>query len=719
MKKPLIILAMLMPLFLLADEGMWQPHQLPELKYTLTQQGLAFDIAHLSNQAEAPLNAVVSFADCTASFVSAEGLLLTNYQCGYERYTQHNTGETPIHQRGFLARQTAEELPAQAGTYLYVTEQVVDVTDHIIQQSEDISEPLARHEAIAQRRQDMVRECEQEQGYRCRIFGTYSGLEYYLVKQLEIRDVRLVYLPAKGIGQFGGLHKRWKWPRHTGDFVFYRAYVGPDGKPADYAAENKPFVPSSFLTVSAQSVEEKDFVMALGYPLKTNRYCLSTEVETKFNKIYPAEKAFHQQAIEVIRQFTAQNNEAAQKYQQILDTLANDVKWYDGMIQSYHSGETLSRKMASEQRLINWINANKHRREEFAPVLEKLSHLIEQSYATQQRDRVLHYFSMAKLPELAKRLYQLAQERRQAETERQQAALQQNITRFTEESAQLAASMDSRVDLELALHFLQHYAALPAEMRLPHLDRFFGMADGFNLAIVRHKLEAMYRRTQLSDDSERAAWLTRTVEDFQQSDDPMIAYAVAMYKTDQKLEKQQKMLRTELETARARYMQILFAFEPVLGKPVYPDANGMLRISYGSVRGYYPKDGIWFRPFTTAPGLLAKVTAEVPYNAPDKQVAALQRGNFDGFRHPRYQTLPINFLSTIDAGTGFSGAPTLNGKAELVGLLSDGVPESIIGDWDYDIRLNRAIHVDSRYILWQLQQVDNAGNLLNEISISR
>lgn len=700
-----------------ADEGMWQPHQLTELESVLKQRGLEISAESIARLTSFPMNAVISLGGCTASFVSDKGLAVTNHHCAYGSIQHNSSAEYNLLQQGFLARQFSEELPASPDARMFVTEAADNVTAQVHQQLSAELTGKARFEKLEQIRKALITECEQQPGYRCDVYSFHSGLEYYLIKQLEIRDVRLVYAPASGVGKFGGDVDNWSWPRHTGDFAFYRAYVGPDGKPADYAADNQPFTPPSFLKVSARGVNNGDFIMVPGYPGRTNRYRTAEEVRHQFTHIYPLSQQYRQQAIEVIRQYSAEGSDARLKYESVLASLANYAKNFAGMVQSYHSSAIQQRQDSEQQKLIKWIHSDKKRSEKYGPVVEQLNALIEQERLNQQRELVLSYFSYARLPDMAKRLYRQAKENEKPDAERDTGFQLRDQEQFTDRLKRLSRNIDPRVDLELALHFLRHYAQLPPEQRLTEFDRFFGIADGFNLEIVRHKLEGMYRKTTLIDEAERLGWLERSAAEFEQSDDPMLSYAVAMYQCDLAVEQKRKELAGQLALIRPQFMQAIIAFNKAQGKPVYADANGTLRVTFGTVKGYQPRDAVWYQPFTTAPGLLAKVTGVAPFNAPDRQVEALQKADFGRYQSKALRTLPVNFLSTADTTGGNSGSPTLNAKAELVGLLFDGVSESIIGDWVYDPQLNRSIHVDSRYMLWQMDKVDGAANVLNEMQI--
>ena len=234
-----------------SDEGMWQPHQLPEIASELKAKGLEIDPNSLSSLDQFPMNAVISLGGCTASFVSPKGLVVTNHHCAYGSIQFNSTPEHNYLQDGFLAKTYQDELPAAPGSRVYITESVSNVTDKVVGAIPDNASGTKRYKTIEDNRKALVAECEKAENYRCSVQSFHHGLEYYLVKKLEIQDVRLVHAPALSVGKFGGDIDNWMWPRHTGDYSFYRAYVGKDGKPAPYSEDNVPYEPVSYLKVSA------------------------------------------------------------------------------------------------------------------------------------------------------------------------------------------------------------------------------------------------------------------------------------------------------------------------------------------------------------------------------------------------------------------------------------------------------------------------------------
>ena len=269
-----------------ADEGQWQPYQLPSIADKLSARGIEIPAKQLADLTQYPMNAVVSLGYCTASFVSPKGLVVTNHHCAYGAIQHNSTKQHNYLANGFLARSLDKELSAGANERLYITEKVTNVTDTVRHDLGD--EPLQRYETIAQRRKDLVKECEADDNYRCSVRSFHNGLEYYLIKQLVIRDVRIVYAPPASAAAFGGDIDNYEYPRHSADFTFLRAYVGKDGKPATYNQDNIPYTPKGYVKINPQGVQAGDGVFVAGYPGRTSRYRLTSELKFADGVMYPA-----------------------------------------------------------------------------------------------------------------------------------------------------------------------------------------------------------------------------------------------------------------------------------------------------------------------------------------------------------------------------------------------------------------------------------------------
>lgn len=703
----------------LADEGMWQPHQLPDLSDQLRQLGLEINPESLSRLDQFPMNAVVSLGGCSASFVSPQGLVVTNHHCIYGSVQYNSTPENNLLVDGFLAKQFGEEIPTAPGTRVYVTEEVTDVTSNVLAGVTASTSGIDRYNRIEANRKSLIADCESTGNHRCGVSSFHQGLEYFLIKRLEVRDVRLVYAPATSIGKYGGDIDNWQWPRHTGDFGFYRAYVGVDGRPAEYSEDNVPYSPASFLEVSAKGVEDGDFVMGVGYPGATNRYRTTAEVENEFEWYYPHAREFREDIVSVINENSAIGSAARIAYEGTLASLNNYSKNFQSMVESYGKSDFIDRRTQAETDLVEWINSDPDRRETYGPAIGQLKALIDTNHISREADLVRSYMGYATLPGAAHRLYRLAMEKQKPDAEREPGYQERDLIRLRQSMQAISRRFDETVDKATLSYLLSRYAELPEQYRSQATDTFFGISRKINQGQVDQVIENSYAQTSLDDEATRLAWLDSSIEEFENSEDPFIRYAVASYAERMALELESKEQRGQFQRWRPGYMEAVIAYNRSLGQPIYADANSSLRVTFGQVRGNQPKDGLINQPFTTLEGILGKDTGVDPFNAPAKQLDLIRARQYGDYALPSLGTVPVNFLSTLDITGGNSGTATMNSKAQLVGLLFDGVYESIIGDWDFDDAKNRAISVDARYMLWVMEHMDGATNLLEEMTIAQ
>ncbi|GAB1267725.1 S46 family peptidase [Aurantivibrio infirmus] len=715
--RKIILLLSLVSLWVNAEEGMWQPYQLPALKTQLTSLGLELDPSKLNSLDEFPMNAIVSLGGCSASFVSPKGLVVTNHHCVYGSVQFNSTPENNLLENGFLAKDFSAELPAVPGSRVYVTESVTNVSDSVLAGVSENMSGLERYQLIEANEKALIADCEKTEIHRCSVPSFHHGLEYFLVKQLEIRDVRLVYAPATSIGKYGGDIDNWQWPRHTGDFGFYRAYVGSDGKPNDYSADNVPYVPASFLQISATGLQAGDFVMAAGYPGSTNRYRTAQEIENQFTWFYPKARKLREDLMDIIVMNSEEGSEARISYESTFASLSNYAKNYQSMTESFQHSDFLQRRQAMEAELAQWLSEDSTRQKKYGSAVSELNTLIEQNQSTKELDLVMSYFSYASLPSVAAQLYRLALEKQKPDEEREPGYQERDAIRFEQSLRRLSRRYDETIDNAMLDHMLLQYAKLPRQQRIASYDKFFKISDSVDLKKIHKQTSKLYKKSTLDKENIRLEWMNKSVEDFQKSKDPFIQYAVATHEERMQRELADKELYGQFQIWRPRYMEALIQFNQSKGKIIYADANSTLRVTFGRLLGNQPKDGLVNRPFTRLEGILEKDTGVDPFNAPKQQLELIKRKNYAGYTLEDIDSVPVNFLTTLDITGGNSGSATLNSKGQLVGLLFDGVYESIIGDWDFDEEKNRAISVDTRYMLWVMTLLDEATNLLEEMDI--
>jgi hypothetical protein len=697
---------------------MWLPHQLPMIDQALENAGLETPAGNFADLTGDPMGAIVSLGGCSASFISSEGLVATNHHCAYGTIQYNSTKERNLLKEGFLAATRGDELAAAPGSRVYLTTAVEDVTERILASIPESADGATRFAAIEVAEKALIAACEERPGYRCKVASFHGGAVFRLYEQLEIRDVRLVYAPPSSIGKYGGDVDNWMWPRHTGDFSLYRAYVGADGKPADPSPENVPFRPEHWLRIGTEGVDAGDFVMVVGYPGKTNRYRLSSEVEEAIEWTYPQRIAMREESLEVIERETADRPDAAIAYAAWVSYINNSLKNAQGMVAGFAHSKSVMKKKQLESDLQAWIEADPERNARWGNVLTETEAVLEKKRRHRARDLELGALKYNQILAAANNAYRLAREREKPDAERKLGYQERDMNRIRGRMARMARSFDPRVDMALLHHNLTRYAALPKQERLPVLDEWFGIDGTADPSeAIAATLHGMYIATDLTDSAKRMALLEVDRATLEASDDPFVQLAVATYETNLALEAEEEALEGRLLEARPRFMEALLAYQTSRNVEIYPDANGTLRVTFGNVVGYEPRDAVVYLPFTTAQGVASKATGEEPFDAPAELLEAVAGADFGPYAPQGLGSLPVNFLSSVDTTGGNSGSATIDDQGRLVGLLFDGNWESMISDWDFLPEVTRSIHVDVRYMLWVMDRLAGAWHLLEEMGV--
>jgi hypothetical protein len=697
-----------------AGEGMWVPQQLPEISASLKKAGLKLDPKQLADLTGDPLGAVVSLGGCTASFVSKQGLVATNHHCAYGAIQLNSTPENNLMQSGFNAATPAEEITAGPNARIYVLESIDDVTEQVRAAIAAAPDALARTEALDAIEKRLVAGCEAGGGYRCRLYSFAGGNTYRLFKNLEIRDVRLAYAPPGSVGNYGGEIDNWMWPRHTGDFAFYRAYVGKNGKPAAFSADNVPYQPKHWLRFADQPLRAGDFVMVAGYPGRTSRYALTSEFKDTAEWTYPAISRHYKALTALVEAEGRKNPDIAVKYASTMRGWENVLKNYDSQLAGFERTRAAATKQAQESAVLAWLAEQGADGEAAIAAHAKLEALNDAERATRDRDLVVGQFGNTGLVSTATRLYRLAIEREKPDAEREQGYQQRDLPTIEGGLQQMERRYVPAMDRELQRYWLQQYVQLPEAQRIEAIDKWLGGSDAKAIDRALDRLA----KSALVESEARMKWLSADRAAFEDSKDPAIRYAVAVMPTLLELEKQRKTRAGESLAARPLYLQALADYKASRGEFVYPDANSSLRITFGNVKPYTKLDGTPQQPFTLLEQVAAKHTGEEPFDAPHALLDAVAAKRYGGLADKRLGTVPVNFLSDLDITGGNSGSPVLDARGKLVGLAFDGNWESVSSNWVFDPVMTRMISVDQRYMRWIMQEVYPAPQLLDEMGVA-
>ncbi|MFL6675016.1 MAG: S46 family peptidase [Massilia sp.] len=688
-----------------ADEGQWQPHQLPQLKSELKRVGITMPAEKLADLSKHPMSAIVSLGGCSASFVSPDGLVVTNHHCGYAAVQRNSTPEHNYIINGFLAKTRAAELPGGPSTLVYVTEKVENVTERVLKGLAPNLSGRERHEQVESRIKALIAECETDKAYRCSVPAFHRGLEYYRIKQLMIRDVRLVYAPSDHIGNFGGDIDNYEWPRQTGDFSFLRAYVGKDGRPADPSPDNVPYKSKDFLVVSAEGLHNGDPILLAGYPGRTSRYKLPSEIRFARDVDYPSRVASITADLSVIAAATMGNAASDVRYASVAKSLNNVLKKTQGLLDGFARKDIAAIKDVQDAEFRAWYKQNGGANKN---LLAELDAVIAADMAVSRQEFALAEATHSDLLKSARTLYRLALERQKPDAQREAGYQERDISFIKARLTRLEQSFVANVDEARFGAALARYARLDPKTRPQGLDA---------LLPAQQAVPALYKSTQLADTGKRLAWIGKEPEAFRKSDDAFIGLGVRLHDATAAVEDRRKDVDGNLERVIPQYMAAVIAWKKSQGKPVYPDANSTLRVTYGTVSPYSPRDGLVKGPFTTVQGIVEKATNKEPFIVPASLMLAVKEKRWGAFKDPVLGTVPVNFLSSADTTGGNSGSAIMNKRGELVGLNFDSTYESITKDWYFDSAITRAIHVDIRYMLWVMQEVDHADNLLKEMTI--
>ncbi len=699
-----------------AVEGMWQPSQLPSIAEQMQAKGPKISPETLSDLTAYPMGAVVSLGGCTGSLVSPDGLIVTNHHCAVGALQYNSTPENNLIVKGFLAKTKADELPGSPSSRVYVTESIKDVTDKVKANLHSWLTGAERYKAIDAARKDIVDECEATPGYHCRVASFYGGLSYQLIRQLEIKDVRLVYAPPQSIGKFGGDIDNWTWPRHTGDFSYLRAYVSPEGKAVPYSKDNVPYHPKQVLKVNPKGLEAGDFVMVTGYPGRTNRYRLASEVKHALEWSYPHRIKLFEDSLAIIDRVSTEHPDVAVKYAGRVAGLNNYLKNFKGQIDGLTDGNVVAVKKAQEKALREWLAAQDDADSaELLKDIDRLEKVIAGEQARAEHDLVIGQLYRSAELSTAIRLVHLAKARAKPDDERDAGYRERRWPRIEQGLKSMQRRFDPRVDQAFLVYALSRYVKLPQDQRLPALDAWLDGATA-NDALVK-KVASLYAGSKLDQVDERLKWFDADTAAINASKDSMLVLARALQPELEKLDDRDKAISGTLSALRPRYMEALLAWKKTQGEPVYPDANSTLRVTYGTVQGVSPRDAVHYDPFTTVKGIVEKNTGKVPFNAPQAELDAIKAGAFDGYASPEQGSLPVDFLADLDITGGNSGSPALDAHGRLVGLAFDGNWASVSGDWLFNQKTNRSIQVDVRYMLWVMHHLDHADNLLREMGL--
>jgi hypothetical protein len=693
MKRLLLSLSLLLSSAALAGEGKWTPQQVLELdpKF-LAQQGLELPPERLwdPNRGTGLLAATISTGGCSAGWISPEGLFITNHHCLFSVLQEHATPGNDIIANGFLARTRDAELRSKT-MRVTIPRRFTDVTKEIVAAAPKNAKDAQRYRAIERKMNEIVAACEKQPGFRCKVAAHEGGMQYVLQETSELSDIRLVYAPPRAVGEFGGEVDNWMWPRHTGDFSIARAYV-----------DGKPYRPEFYFPIAKEGVSAGDFIMVLGYPGVTYRALTADEMEER-HTWFGARANVYRDWINILESATKGNAAGSIAVADLVKTLANRQKNGEGQLAGFRRGSILENQRKADQAVLA-AHANAR------AAYEGLAAMTNEKKAAAERDFLLDHVRMTsasgapagpKALVLALAIARSALERQKPDAERDVVFMERNIGRVRERMEREQKNFYEPADKAFLADFVRRARMLPQGQRIAAIAGI-------------ESIDALYENTKLFDLAERLKMFGETPEQLHARKDPLVEIGFALAKDVAELTERHDRWGGMIARLRPEWRRAVIAHA---GRPVAPDANSTLRFSWGHVRGYTPRDGMLYVPQTTLGGVIEKHTNEEPFDVPDRILAAAREQRFGRWKVPVLDDVPVAFLADADTTGGNSGSPVVNGRGELVGVNFDRVWENVANDFGFNPAVGRNISADTRYMLWILDQVEHATELLAELGV--
>ena len=698
-----LAVVLLIPFGAFADEGMWLLPLLEKMNIKdMKAAGLKlsakdiYDINHSSLK-----DAIMIFGGgCTAEVVSPKGLVLTNHHCGYSSIQKLSTVEHDYLTDGFWAMNQSQELPAPGLSVTFI-DRFIDVTPQM-QSFEEKIKNLPAQQAAAKRRSftdSLVKATIGDDKYlKGRIYSLYEGNVHYLITTKTFNDVRFVGAPPSSIGKFGGETDNWEWPRHTGDFSVFRIYADKDNNPAPYSPDNVPYTPKKHLTISLKGYKPGDFAMVIGFPGSTERYLTSEEVierrDSQNEPMIVARTAKEDVWKKAMRSDPKINIQYANKFASSSNYRKNSI----GMNTAFEKLDVVNRKAQEEKEFQEWVNQDPARVEKYGTAVETINSIVKE-----RKDAYRALYYLIESLNNVELIRPVSATRRLPGDNKKEAFIKATESFYKDYQPEVDREA-SKALLKVFKEKVTNPEYIPAVYK--EIDeKFGGNIDAY--------VDYLFDNSVFTSQEKAAAALENP--DFKVEDDPASKYSAGYVSSYPALMAKYNANSAKMAAAKKAYMAGLM--EKKGSAPIYPDANFTMRLTYGNVGGYSPKDAVEYKYYTTLEGVMQK---EDPNN-PEFVVPARLKELYKNKDYGRYALpngeLPTCFLTNNDITGGNSGSDVLNAKGELIGLAFDGNWEAMSGDVIFEKDLQRCINVDIRYVLFIIDKFGGAGYLLNEMTI--
>ncbi|PSL48079.1 peptidase S46-like protein [Chitinophaga niastensis] len=713
--KPLLLLVLIVQTGrTYATEGMW----LPQLLSTLNEKemkgmGMKINASDIYNINKGSLkDAIVSFGGfCTAEVISNQGLLLTNHHCGYDAIQKHSTLQNNFLENGFWAKSAVEELPNPGLTATFIV-RIDDVTKSALQDVKGGMSEKERQSAIDKRLNEIKQTVRKESWQDVMVKPFFEGNQYFLFVTETYKDVRLVGAPPSSIGKFGSDTDNWVWPRHTGDFSMFRIYAGKDGRPAPYSGDNVPLKPKYALPISMKGVKQNDFTMVLGFPGRTNEYLPSEGVKQTVEVLDAAKVEMRDAALKIMDGYMRKDAQIKIQYAAKYAGTANYWKKWMGEMQGVKQTNGIGKKQQYEAEYKQLLQANPVWKQQYAGTLDSLNGYYRQiqPYA-QARD---YYSELVKNVELftaSDRLISFLNDvhergEGQFETLRQQ---------FLESMQPFYQNYNAKVDHDICISLMDIYAkGVPKQYAGNEYQQIWieNNKDGRTLA------DQLYASSGLTSMDKLKSFIQQPYNTVvaQMWKDPATHLVMAMRKGFvENVSKPLSDIQSSINNLQRTYMQA--QMDVMAGKKrFYPDANSTLRVTYGKVDGYNPRDAIHYDFYTYLDGVMEKyIPGDYEFDVPAKLIELYKKKDYG--RYGVNGKMPVCFIGSNHSTGGNSGSPALDAYGHLVGLNFDRTWEGTMSDINYDPSICRNIMVDIRYVLFIVDKYAGCTRLIDEMKL--